>query len=1055
MKILVIAVVACSSLAWANSYSTAFPNTENPISQSGRWINGGTVGLDWTNMQTVPGQAYGTENCAAGPTDDSTAVLTGGWGPNQSISYTVHFRTGSSSNEIEGRLNTTILPHSITGYEIDTSIGYVEIVRWNGALGNFDILANPTGSGPGVHEGDVVTATNVNGLITAKINGTTIQTATDTTFRGGSPGIGAFCRGGGGIDSDLSMTTFSASDGISAYLSNGIIDQSRAIDWTTAGLPATFPDGETTTNPWTPPSGRTQCGSTIAAGASSTTINNALIACTAGHFVLLGSGTFTLASTNINMFAANGGCLSPGNCPAAGLNGGGVTLRGSGPNSTKIVMTGSSVIGFGVSWSAPTCTVSASGLYQYSTSLVVTGCSSPPVAGQMIFLQQCDTGWSGASCSTGSSVDNGAVFICGEDPLCQNPANGLGTHAHQKQTLLVTAVSGSGTLTLTLSTPIYLSNWSTANTPTITWTGEVPGQNAPAIYGLGLEDLTVDETGTNWAGISANYGIMLNNCYACWMKGVRVLGNGAAGGGFNFNNTKNVLVANNDFFNNPFISTDGLTIVSSGNADSLIVNNILQYGDCEEEDSGNQGMVWAFNYCRDANTNGYFTVLFQHTAGNAFTLYEGNQMGMADLDTIHGYGKQLITYFRNYLSGWDPPYNTASGPFVMEWDAGARFNNAVGNIFGSSKITNYSSTSAFVYNIGGGCCADQLAGLSALRWGNCDSATGTCRNQSSEIPSTLNNYSSATLTLSGSGTSWSGTIPSANRPILFGSEVLIDQTTGQSPNTYGYDTAYTGTITGANIVSATVNNTTGAVAVTFSGTPPVTPKLNYIFSNGAPSPFVNSVPANNNLPPSFVLPTTVHPSGGTLLSWWKVVTNWATFPTSSSATQVSPFPAQGPDVTGGPYAIGTGSAYDIPAALAYKYLPIDTGTCGTVPCQQSFTITSSSWSGGTETLTVSSLPASVHHLMGGFQLSGVNAACIPSGINFANPYGNNEVLMTSSSATTVSYALPNPGLSCTGTMLWPDVRQFDERVFQTDTTVISPSANLQGSIKAAGAVVLK
>jgi hypothetical protein len=45
----------------------------------------------------------------------------------------------------------------------------------------------------------------------------------------------------------------------------------------------------------------------------------------------------------------------------------------------------------------------------------------------------------------------------------------------------------------------------------------------------------------------------------------------------------------------------------------------------------------------------------------------------------------------------------------------------------------------------------------------------------------------------------------------------------------------------------------------------------------------------------------------------------------------------------------------------------------------------------------------------------------------------NEILMTGSSTTTVQYALAaNPGVSCTGTMKFPDVRQFDERVYQAD-----------------------
>ena len=52
--------------------------------------------------------------------------------------------------------------------------------------------------------------------------------------------------------------------------------------------------------------------------------------------------------------------------------------------------------------------------------------------------------------------------------------------------------------------------------------------------------------------------------------------------------------------------------------------------------------------------------------------------------------------------------------------------------------------------------------------------------------------------------------------------------------------------------------------------------------------------------------------------------------------------------------------------------------------------------------------------------------------------GNSEILMTGSTSTTVKYALTsNPGLSCAGNMLFPDVREFDERVYQADSTVQS------------------
>jgi len=195
--------------------------------------------------------------------------------------------------------------------------------------------------------------------------------------------------------------------------------------------------------------------------------------------------------------------------------------------------------------------------------------------------------------------------------------------------------------------------------------------------------------------------------------------------------------------------------------------------------------------------------------------------------------------------------------------------------------------------------------------------------------------------------------------------------------------------------------------------------------------FLNSTPSNNNLPCSFFLAgytsttCTPHPNGGTGLSWWKVCKTWNTFPTSCATTQTQPFPPIGPDVTGGPYTAGTGSAYDLPAAVAQSNLPIDT------TYQSSYAISSFSWSGGTETLTFAGgvLPSNITHLLGGFQISGATGSC--------NSSAGTEFLMTGSTSTTVTYATANPGSCSGGSMLFPDVRQFDERVYQDDGSSVN------------------
>src|SRR5439155_4039121 len=86
---------------------------------------------------------------------------------------------------------------------------------------------------------------------------------------------------------------------------SGVLDPTRATDWTHAGITGGIPNG------------RTQCGSPIAAySGTAAPINSAIASCGANQFVQLGSGTFNLSS----------------GIGFAGKNN--VTLRGNGPELT-------------------------------------------------------------------------------------------------------------------------------------------------------------------------------------------------------------------------------------------------------------------------------------------------------------------------------------------------------------------------------------------------------------------------------------------------------------------------------------------------------------------------------------------------------------------------------------------------------------------------------------------------------------------------------------------------------------------------------------------------
>ena len=199
-------------LAWepavatvSNSYSTSFPNTEAPISEGGNWLNGKANGLDWQNVNSMPGLAYGTQSGTSNPPyDDSTAVLNGTFGPDQQASATVidNDAGGNWYAEVELRLRTTVTAHSITGYEINFSANrnnnYCTIVRWNGPLatgeGQGFTSLNYNGQCGGIKTGDVVSARIVGSTITAWINGTQVIQATDSTYTNGTPGVGFYLQ---------------------------------------------------------------------------------------------------------------------------------------------------------------------------------------------------------------------------------------------------------------------------------------------------------------------------------------------------------------------------------------------------------------------------------------------------------------------------------------------------------------------------------------------------------------------------------------------------------------------------------------------------------------------------------------------------------------------------------------------------------------------------------------------------------------------------------------------------------------------------------------------
>jgi hypothetical protein len=160
----------------------------------------------------VNGFAHGTQT-GIKDYDDSYAYLPG-FPANQSASATIVLNTtatDANTREAELLLHWSDSAHSATGYEINLQYmgAYVQIVRWNGAFGDFTMIGGVTNLPNKPKTGDVFKATIVGNVITVFYNGTQIAQATDSTYATGNPGMGFFIRAPA-ANTDFGFSSFTA-----------------------------------------------------------------------------------------------------------------------------------------------------------------------------------------------------------------------------------------------------------------------------------------------------------------------------------------------------------------------------------------------------------------------------------------------------------------------------------------------------------------------------------------------------------------------------------------------------------------------------------------------------------------------------------------------------------------------------------------------------------------------------------------------------------------------------------------------------------------------------
>ena len=519
---------------------------------------------------------------------------------------------------------------------------------------------------------------------------------------------------------------------------SGILSPSRAVDWSTAGSSAVA-----SSSSWT------QCGSTVPAGSSATTINAALAACTANHYVQLAAGTYNL-STGITFGQNNN-----------------IKLVGAGADQTLLVFSGTNTCwgfsaGICMSGADLNYVLNQSNLanwtanYSAGTTSIVLSSTTNLSVGSAILLDQLD-----------DTADSGDIFVCyqsnGTSNCSTNGDNGGFARANRSQQQIVTVTSissGPCPCTVGITPGLYMPNWTSAKSPQAWW-ASTPVSN------MGLENVSLDMSAAE-PNIGNGFAIEIFNCSGCWVKGIRSVAPGRSH--VQAQVSTKITVQDSYFYRTAGYTSTSYGFESAGASAVLIQNNIFQQVTEPMSLNGScSGCVEAYNFDINDIYDGGSGVFnwrmagsLPHAVGVSHVLMEGNQGSGLEGDIIHG-SHHFMTAFRNAWNGYQQNNGTnPTGNFgAIVLMALNRFYNIVGNVLGTTAApyTGYQSGTG-IYTVGGSesstytVPSDSNVGRTLMRWGNYDTFTGAvrwCGNSSdpgwsttcgstTEVPSTIPNY---------------------------------------------------------------------------------------------------------------------------------------------------------------------------------------------------------------------------------------------------------------------------------------------------------------------------
>ncbi len=497
---------------------------------------------------------------------------------------------------------------------------------------------------------------------------------------------------------------------------SGILDPSRAVDWSQVGvfggIPTTWPNCTTAA-----------CNTLYGGTVTTTSINNALSSAPAQTVVRFPAGTFTVAAFSV------------------GQNN--VILRGQGADQTKLVFSGNTTtcgaggmpsvgicVGGSNNWSGGVQNQATwiAGFAKSTTVITLSNTTNLAVGGMIILSQNKDAvGYPTA----------GDILICDNGSGCTSESASQVGLGGQTAFYRVQAITGN---IVTLWPPLQAPNWRPSQSPLAWWP-------TTAITGVGIENMTLDGS----AGSGQRSVIGFDNAIGNWVQGIRSIITVPTGDkGYHIHHylAAQTIIRNNYFYGYRDTAQENYAVTVGGG--SLVENNIIQQNVVSIVDNGpgSNGVVVGYNYTRDGvginGISGWTNGFLWHNISDFMTLFEGNDTQKINMDAIHG-THNMFTLYRNFLMG---QVNQGSNSELVDIRTRARFGNAIGNVLGrTGYYDTYESiqgdSDTGIYGLGGpylSATSDSNVSRTFMRWGNYDTVTGTARFVNAEVPSGIANY---------------------------------------------------------------------------------------------------------------------------------------------------------------------------------------------------------------------------------------------------------------------------------------------------------------------------